>query len=87
VEPAPAYAPQPAAPVEPVEPVPSPASPAEPTEEPAAVGGGAGGDVSADSPVETAWAPLSRSLVFSGAAALALAVTGLAMVGWRRRQW
>jgi hypothetical protein len=28
-----------------------------------------------------------RSLIYSGALALALATVGLAMVGWRRRQW
>jgi hypothetical protein len=28
-----------------------------------------------------------RSLIYSGALALALAAVGLAMVGWRRRQW
>jgi hypothetical protein len=29
----------------------------------------------------------SRSLIYSGGLALAVAVFGLAIVGWRRRQW
>ena len=89
--------------VEPVEPAPTQDVPLEPvvpgpdaSDQPpveAAPAGGSGGTggtgggvVGVDSATRVD-PELSRSLVLSGAAALVLAVAGIAMVGWRRRQW
>jgi hypothetical protein len=56
------------------------AEPARQTAQPAAAG--------ADLAPTIGWTEADkRSLIYSGALALALAAVGLAMVGWRRRQW
>lgn len=68
-----------------------------PTEAPAPTGGGPGDGLSsshrlagAPDPREPSWyapADFTRSLIYSGLLALVLASTGIALVGWRRRQW
>lgn len=77
---------RPAAPVEPAPPAPSPAPAplpiparsATPTPAPAAT---------PPNPVRQDLVLFQRSLIGTGAFALALATTGIAIVGWRRRQW